>query len=97
MDDIQQQDAANGENRLYDIVLLTDGKNEISGGPSEADLLSKLPTGDQPGGVKLFTISYGTDANTDLMKTLANRTNGKMFEGTPQNIRSVYLSISAEF
>jgi Ca-activated chloride channel family protein len=82
---------------LYGIVLLTDGKNEISGGPSEADLLSKLPAGDQPGGVKLFTISYGADANKDLMKTLANRTNGKMFEGTPQNIRSVYLSISSEF
>lgn len=97
MDEIQKQDVANGENRLYGIVLLTDGKNEISGGPSEADLLSKLPAGDQPGGVKLFTISYGADANKDLMKTLANRTNGKMFEGTPQNIRSVYLSISAEF
>ena len=97
MDAIQKQDVAHGENRLYGIVLLTDGKNEISGGPSEADLLSKLPAGDQPGGVKLFTISYGTDANTDLMKTLANRTNGKMFEGTPQNIRSVYLAISSEF
>jgi Ca-activated chloride channel homolog len=97
MDEIQAQDVANGENRLYGIVLLTDGKNEIAGGPSEADLLSKLPAGDQPGGVKLFTISYGADANKDLMKTLANRTNGKMFEGTPQNIRSVYLAISSEF
>lgn len=97
MEEIQKEDAANGENRLYGIVLLTDGKNEISGGPSEADLLSKLPAGDQPGGVKLFTISYGADANKDLMKTLANRTNGKNFEGTPQNIRSVYLSISSEF
>jgi Ca-activated chloride channel family protein len=97
MDEIQKQDTANGENRLYGIVLLTDGKNEISGGPSEADLLSRLPAGDQPGGVKLFTISYGADANKDLMKTLANRTNGKNFEGTPQNIRSVYLAISSEF
>lgn len=97
MDEIQKEDAAKGENRMYGIVLLTDGKNEISGGPSEADLLSKLPAGDQPGGVKLFTISYGADANKDLMKTLANRTNGKNFEGTPQNIRSVYLSISSEF
>ena len=94
---IQAEDAAKGENRLYGIVLLTDGKNEVSGGPSEADLLSRLPSGDQPGGVKLFTISYGEDANKDLMKTLANRTNGKNFEGNPQNIRSVYLSISAEF
>lgn len=97
MEQIQKDDAANGENRLYGIVLLTDGKNDIAGGPSEADLLSRLPAGDQPGGVKLFTIAYGDDANKDLLKTLANRTNGKTFTGDPTNIRSVYLAISSEF
>jgi Ca-activated chloride channel family protein len=97
MKQIQAQDAANGESRLYGIVLLTDGKNDTDGGPSEADLLSRLPAGDQPGGVKLFTIAYGDDANKDLLKTLANRTNGKTYDGNPKNIRTVYLSISAEF
>jgi Ca-activated chloride channel family protein len=97
MAQIQKDDAASGENRLYGIVLLTDGKNDIAGGPSEADLLSRLPAGDQPGGVKLFTIAYGDDANKDLLTTLANRTNGKTFVGNPQTIRSVYLAISAEF
>jgi Ca-activated chloride channel family protein len=97
MKQIQAQDAANGESRLYGIVLLTDGKNDTDGGPSEADLLSRLPAGDQPGGVKLFTIAYGDDANKDLLKTLANRTNGKTYDGNPTNIRTVYLSISAEF
>ncbi len=97
MAQIQAGDTANGENRLYGIVLLTDGRNDIAGGPSEADLLSRLPSGDQPGGVKLFTIAYGDDANKDLLKTLANRTNGKTYTGDPTNIRTVYLSIAAEF
>lgn len=97
MDQIKADDESRGENRLYGIVLLTDGKNDIVGGPSEADLLSRLPSGDQPGGIKLFTIAYGDDANEQLLQTLANRTNGKKFKGDPQTIRSVYLAISSEF
>jgi Ca-activated chloride channel family protein len=97
MDKIRAEDEASGENRLYGIVLLTDGKNDIRGGPSEADLLSRLPSGDQPGGVKLFTIAYGDDANEQLLQALANRSNGKKFKGDPNNIRSVYLAISSEF
>jgi Ca-activated chloride channel homolog len=97
MEQIKAQDEAKGENRLYGIVLLTDGKNDIAGGPSEADLLSRLPSGDQPGGIKLFTIAYGDDANEQLLQTLANRSNGKKFKGDPKTIRSVYLAISSEF
>ncbi|CAG0928359.1 hypothetical protein TFLX_00876 [Thermoflexales bacterium] len=97
MEQIKAQDEAAGENRLYGIVLLTDGKNDIGGGPSEADLLSRLPSGDQPGGIKLFTIAYGDDANEQLLQTLANRSNGKKFKGDPKTIRSVYLAISSEF
>ncbi len=97
MEQIKAEDEAKGENRLYGIVLLTDGKNDIAGGPSEADLLSRLPSGDQPGGIKLFTIAYGDDANEQLLQTLANRSNGKKFEGDPKTIRNVYLAISSEF
>ena len=97
MEQVKAADEANGEKRLYGIVLLTDGKNDIDGGPSEADLLSQLPSGDQPGGIKVFTIAYGDDANEQLLQTLANRSNGKKFKGDPQNIRSVYLAISSEF
>lgn len=97
MEQVKAADEANGEKRLYGIVLLTDGKNDVAGGPSEADLLSSLPSGDQPGGIKLFTIAYGDDANEQLLQTLANRSNGKKFKGDPSNIRSVYLAISSEF
>jgi Ca-activated chloride channel family protein len=78
-------------------VLLSDGKNEVSGGPTENDLLSRLPSGDQPGSVKIYTIAYGDDANKNLLSTLANRTNGKMFTSDPTNIMNVYFLISSEF
>jgi Ca-activated chloride channel family protein len=93
----QAADQAASRNRLYAIVLLSDGKNEIGGGPTENDLLARLPTGDQPASVKIYAIAYGDDANKDLLATLANRTNGKLFTSDPSNIRDVYFLISSEF
>jgi Ca-activated chloride channel family protein len=93
----QKTDLAAGKNRLYAIVLLSDGKNEVAGGPTENDLLARLPSGDQPGSVKIYTIAYGDDANKNLLSTLANRTNGKMFTSDPTNIVNVYFLISSEF
>lgn len=93
----QAADAAAGQNRLYAIVLLSDGKNEVAGGPTENDLLGRLPSGDQPGSVKIYAIAYGDDANQNLLSALANRTNGKMFTGDPANIKNVYFLISSEF
>lgn len=93
----QTTDLAAGRNRLYAIVLLSDGKNEVAGGPTENDLLAHLPSGDRPSSVKVYTIAYGDDANKNLLSTLANRTNGKMFTSDPSNIKNVYFLISSEF
>ncbi|MFC2038099.1 VWA domain-containing protein, partial [Chloroflexota bacterium] len=91
------QDEAAGESRLYGIVLLSDGKNDTDGGPTESDMLSRLPSGAEASGVKIYTIVYGDDADLDLLKTLANRTNGKQFSGDVENIEAVYFLISSEF
>ncbi len=37
------------------------------------------------------------DADIDLLKTLANRTNGKQFSGSVEDIEAVYFLISSEF
>lgn len=91
------EDETTGESRLYGIVLLSDGMNDTSGGPSENDMLSRLPSGSEASGVKIYTIAYGEDADLDLLKTLANRTNGKQFSGEVGNIEAVYFLISSEF
>ncbi len=97
VDGIQAQHAAEDEQRIYGIVLLSDGLNEVEGGPSQADMLSRLPSGSEASSVKIYTIAYGEDADEDLMATLANRTNGKKFEGTEEDIESIYFLISSEF
>jgi hypothetical protein len=44
----------------------------------------------------VFTIAFGEDADTDVLTLIANRTNGRMFEGDPETLEDVYLAISAE-
>jgi Ca-activated chloride channel family protein len=97
MDDLQSGHEAEGEPRIYGIVLLSDGINEMDGGPSQADMLSRLPSGTEASDVKIYTIAYGEDADEDLMATLSNRTNGKKFEGSEEDIESIYFLISSEF
>jgi len=97
LDRVKAKQEAEAEARIYGIVLLSDGLNEVNGGPSEADMLSRLPSGVEASGVKLYTIAYGDDADNDLMATLANRTNGKKFEGSAEDIADIYFLISSEF
>jgi Ca-activated chloride channel family protein len=97
IDGLQAEHEAEGEQRIYGVVLLSDGLNEVAGGPSQADMLSRLPSGAEASSVKIYTIAYGKDADEDLMATLANRTNGKKFEGSEEDIESIYFLISSEF
>jgi Ca-activated chloride channel family protein len=97
VDGLQAQYKTAGDARIYGIVLLSDGLNEVEGGPSQADMLSRLPSGAEASSVKIYAIAYGDDADHDLMATLANRTNGKKFEGTVEDIESIYFLISSEF
>ncbi|OQY49093.1 MAG: hypothetical protein B6242_00150 [Anaerolineaceae bacterium 4572_78] len=94
---LKTEDEANGEKRTYGIVVLSDGQDSIDGGPSWNDVLSSLPSGDEASDVKLYTVAYGDDADTDILATLANRTNGKIFTGDVENITDVYFLISSEF
>jgi Ca-activated chloride channel family protein len=97
IESLLEEDEEEGENRLYGIVLLSDGMNEIDGGPTENDMLSHLPSGSEARGIKIYTIAYGEDADLDLLRTLANRTNGKQFTGDVEDIEAVYFLISSEF
>lgn len=95
IDQLRAEDEANGEKRLYGIVVLSDGEDTASG-RSENQMFECLPNGEDVSGTKVFTIAYGDDADKDLMKRIANRTNGKTFTGDPANIETIYNSISAE-
>jgi len=85
-----------GEKRLYGVVVLSDGMDTASK-INQVDLLSScLPTGEDVEGIKVFTIAYGNDADKNVLKQIAEQTNGKLFIGDPENIQEIYLAISAE-
>lgn len=88
-------DLAAEERRLYGVVVLSDGDDTMSR-LSENDMFNCLPTGEDVEGIKVFTIAYGEDADVELLKRIANRTNGVMYEGDPESLQDVYLAISAE-
>jgi uncharacterized protein YegL len=94
---LREEDLANGERRIYGVVLLSDGENYASDGVTESQMLAVLPDGTESNEARLYTIAYGEGANETLLTTLANRTNGKFFVSTPENIRDIYFLISSEF
>ena len=67
----------------------------MSGGPSKMDMLNRLPSGTEAAATKIFTITYGNDADVELLQTIANRTNALSLTGTEKNIAEIYLAISS--
>ena len=43
----------------------------------------------------VFTIAYGSGANTDVLKQIADASGGKQYTGDPQGIEAVYRQISS--
>ncbi|HHJ06366.1 MAG TPA: VWA domain-containing protein [Anaerolineae bacterium] len=93
---MKEEDQAAGENRLYGIVLLSDGM-DTEGTPSEGKMFATcLPSQAEADGVKIFPIAFGEDADTDVLQRIANVTGGRLFKATPGTIDKIYLRISAE-
>jgi Ca-activated chloride channel family protein len=96
VEELRSQHEAAGTPYLYGIVLLSDGADRGSERSENQMLADCLPDGESVEGVRVYTIAFGADANLDLMTRIANRTNGRSFEGDPQNIERIYTAISAE-
>lgn len=95
MNRLRDEDQKAGEARLYGVVLLSDGKDTRSQRTLN-EMLACLPTGEDVEGIKIYTIAYGSEADKDLLTRVANRTNGRFYTATPENIKQIYLQISAE-
>jgi Ca-activated chloride channel family protein len=94
---IEAEDLAQGEERIYSIVVMSDGENYAEDGVTESQMFSTLPDGSEADQVHIYTIAYGEQANHDLLSRVANRTNGKFYAGTIDNIADIYFQISSEF
>jgi Ca-activated chloride channel family protein len=83
-------------NRLYGIVLLSDGK-DTSSKRSLSDLLDRMPGTEAADGTRIFSVAYGKDAEGDLLKQISTRSNARSLEGDAGNIDKIYHQISAYF
>ena len=89
-------DQASGENRLYGIILLSDGA-DTAGAISENRMFQTcLPATHEANGTKVFTIAFGEGANKDVLSRIANVSGGAMFAANAMSIEQAYLKISAE-
>jgi Ca-activated chloride channel family protein len=86
------------DSRINAVVVLTDGEDNQSD-ISDAELVSELQRQAKSEGlaVRVYTIAYGSQANTAVLNNIARASGGKAFEGDPENIDSVYRSISSFF
>lgn len=96
MAQLRRADQAAGDNRLYGVVLLSDGQN-TSGNVSENQMFATcLPADVEAQGVRINTIAFGADADEAVLTRIAEVTGGKMFKADPESIDKIYLNISAE-
>jgi Ca-activated chloride channel family protein len=84
--------------RTFAVVVLTDGKDEHSRLPLDGikDLV-KQPVEGSEASVRLFTIAYGSGADTKLLAELAESGGGAAFKGDAASIRQVYRDLAAFF
>jgi Ca-activated chloride channel homolog len=82
--------------RITAIVVLSDGADRNSTVKLDA-LLKKIRFDNEGHAVRVFTIGYGSDARAQELQAIAEATQGRYYEGKPDNIREVFKDISTFF
>jgi Ca-activated chloride channel family protein len=82
--------------RISAVVVLSDGADRNSATTLDA-LLKKIRFDNEGRSIRVFTIGYGSDAKAQELQTIADATQGRYYEGKPENIREVFKEISTFF
>ena len=82
--------------RICALVVLTDGEDTDSRAKLPA-LLDAIRFDGERRNVRVFTIAYGHDADTKVLQRIADATQAKSYQGTPENIRTVFRDIATFF
>jgi Ca-activated chloride channel homolog len=97
LNDAQNIDLSRGENRLYAIVLLSDGKDTTGWVSANQMMTTCLESGSEDGdGLRVFVLAFGSDVDGPLMDRLARETGGMRFDAAANSVGNAYLKISAE-
>ncbi len=92
---LAQQQAA-GSGRITALVVLTDGEDTDSK-LKLSQLLDAIRFDGERRTIRIFTIAYGHDADTKILQQIADATQAKSYQGTPENIRGVFRDIATFF
>lgn len=82
--------------RISAVVVLSDGADTDSK-TSLNDLLARIRGSSERPAPRVFTIGYGKGAKADVLKTIAETTQGKFYVGTQRDIVAVFKDISTFF
>lgn len=88
--------AANPDAKIQAVVVLTDGEDTQSK-MKLRELMERIRYNGETRAIHVFTIAYGRDARKDILQQVAEATQAKFYEGTPQNIVEVFRDISTFF
>jgi len=92
----QMENAKKSSDKITAVVVLTDGADTDSKLKLD-QLLSTIRFDNENRAIRVFTIGYGVDAETSVLKKIAEATQAKFYEGKPENIREVFKDISTFF
>ncbi len=79
------------------MVVLSDGENTIWDIDLDQLLAHIGSSGESGTAPKIFTIAFGSDADRDVLRRIAEITGGKQYDGDPQTIYEVYAAIATFF
>jgi Ca-activated chloride channel homolog len=81
---------------IFSVVVLTDGADTESKMQLN-ELMDRIRFDGERHNIHVFTIAYGNDAKKDILSQIAQATQAKSYEGTPENIVGVFKDISTFF
>lgn len=88
--------AKNTDAKIQAVVVLTDGEDTESKMKLD-QLMERIRYNGETRAIHVFTIAYGRDAKKNILQQIADATQAKFYEGTPQNIVEVFRDISTFF
>lgn len=85
--------------RINAIVLLSDGKNHPEDPQGAVALLKQIAAENQETPVRIFTVPYGANADTQLLDNIADVTKATYYDEAtdPKNIDEVMVSVFSNF
>jgi Ca-activated chloride channel family protein len=85
--------------RINAVVLLTDGQNHPPDAPGGAALPGQVAAENQETPVRIFTISYGANADKKFLAKIADVTKARYYDEAtdPKNIDEVMVSVFSNF